>query len=490
MMDMSEIFVSLARRPALWTALAVATLVSACATPGPDRQPLAQVGPEAVGLQPGVGSPAVPEQWWQSLGDEQLNALVELALKDHPSLAVARARAARGLALADLSRAASGPQAGLDLEVTRQRYSANGLIPEPIGGNYWNSGTLQATLSWEPDLFGRHDADLQAAQGQARAAEADSATARLALATQVARSYVGLARLIAQHEVTQRTLAQREEMLRLTRQRVDAGLDTQVELVQSEGGLPDARTQLEQLAEQILLARHQLAALTAQAPSALDALSPRLAGLSAQELPAQLNADLLGRRPDVVAARWRAEAATQDVSSARAQFYPNVNLSAFAGLSALGLDKFIDIGSRQMGVGPAIRLPLFDGGRLRAQLGTRRADLDAAIAQYNGAVLDAVREVGDALGSLPSLARQQQQQALAQASAERAYALALQRYRAGLSPYLVVLNTETQLLGQRHLAVDLQARRLDTQLQLMRSLGGGWQDARLTTPPQVALSAR
>lgn len=489
-MDMSEIFVSLTRRPALWTALAVAALVSACATPGPDRQPLAPLRPEAVGLLPGAGGAAVPEQWWQSLGDEQLNALVELALKDHPSLAVARARAARGLALADLSRAASGPQAGLDLEVTRQRYSANGLIPEPIGGNYWNSGTLQATLNWEPDLFGRHDADLQAALGQARAAEADSATARLALATQVARSYVALARLIAQHEVTQRTLAQREEMLRLTRQRVDAGLDTQVELVQSEGGLPDARTQLEQLAEQILLARHQLAALTAQAPSALDALSPRLAALSVQELPAQLSADLLGRRPDVVAARWRAEAASQDVSSARAQFYPNINLSAFAGLSALGLDKFIDIGSRQMGVGPAIRLPLFDGGRLRAQLGTRRADLDAAIAQYNGAVLDAVREVGDALGSLPSLTRQQQQQALAQASAERAYALALQRYRAGLSPYLVVLNTETQLLGQRRLAVDLQARRLDTQLQLMRSLGGGWQDASLTTPPQVALSAR
>jgi NodT family efflux transporter outer membrane factor (OMF) lipoprotein len=230
------------------------------------------------------------------------------------------------------------------------------------------------------------------------------------------------------------------------------------------------------LNEQITLARRQLAVLTGQAPNALDDLSPRMARLTLENMPVTLGADLLGRRPDVVAARWRVEAATQDVTLARSQFYPNINLSAFVGLNSLGLGKLLDFGSRQYGITPALRLPIFDSGRLRAQLGGRQADLDAAIAQYNSVLLDAVKEAGDAIASGQSLERQQRDQDDSLASAEKAYGFAVQRYQAGLSTYLVVLNAESQLLAQRRLAVDLRARQFDTRVALMKALGGGWTD--------------
>jgi len=226
-----------------------------------------------------------------------------------------------------------------------------------------------------------------------------------------------------------------------------------------------------------VLARHALAALTAQPPTALDTLSPRLSALHAVALPATLPADLLGRRADISAARWRVEAATQDVAAARAQFYPNINLSAFIGLSSIGLDRLLRAGSEQYGVGPAIRLPLFDAGRLRANLRGRASDLDLAIETYNGAVVDAVRDVADQLGSLQSIERQRREQAQARAAAESAYDLALQRYRAGLGNYLNVLTAETNVLAQRRSAADLEARALDVQVALIRALGGGYDDA-------------
>ncbi|MEG0202151.1 MAG: TolC family protein, partial [Comamonas sp.] len=217
----------------------------------------------------------------------------------------------------------------------------------------------------------------------------------------------------------------------------------------------------------------------AQAPDAQAALSPRLSALKLQTVPQVLGADLLGRRPDVVAARWRVEAAGSSIDAAKADFYPDVNLTAFVGLNALGFDNLFQAGSRQMGVTPALRLPIFDGKRLRAQLRGKQADLDTAIAQYNGVVLDAVKQAGDAIASVQSLQRQQVLQTESLAKAEQAYDFAVQRYQAGLGTQITVLNTETQLINQRRLAVDLLSRQLDTRVALMAALGGGWQDSNL-----------
>ena len=463
-------------------ALAAVLALAGCASQGPAHQPLARLGSADVGLNDSASLRAADatalasSQWWTGLGDAQLNQLIDQALAGSPSLAASNARFEKAAALATASSTASDVRGTLSADATRQRYTANGMIPAPIAGNIYNSGNLQAGLSWSPDFFGKHAADLQAALGQARAAKADSAAAANQLAAQVARSYIALARLIAQKEVAQRTLGQRQSLLNLSEQRTKAGLDSQVELTQAQAGMPDAQTQIEMLGEQITLARRTIAVLCAQAPDAQNALSPRLSVLRIQPVPLALGADLLGRRPDVVAARWRVEAATQGIESAKADFYPDVNLTAFVGLNALGLDNLLQGSSRQMGITPALRLPIFDGKRLRAQLRGKQADLDTVIAQYNGAVLDAVKQAGDAIASVQSLQRQQQLQTESLSKAERAYDFAVQRYQAGLGSQITVLNTETQLINQRRLAVDLQARELDTRVALAAALGGGWSD--------------
>ncbi|RYY93672.1 MAG: efflux transporter outer membrane subunit, partial [Comamonadaceae bacterium] len=355
----------------------------------------------------------------------------------------------------------------------RQRFTETGLYPPPLAGSIRETGTLQLGGSWEIDFFGRYAQALEAALGASRASQADVDAARNLLASQVTRSYFQLARLNDQLGVAQRTLSQREESLKLVRDRVRAGLDTTLEERQSEGAIPDARQQIEALQEQVQLTRNALAALVGQPQ--LQVQPTALASAKAMPLPSAIPADLLARRPDITAAGWRVEAATHDVASAKAAFYPNVNLTAFVGLSSIGLGRLLDAGSEQWGVGPAIHLPIFDAGRLRANLRGKSADLDLAVESYNGAVLDAVRDVADQLASAQSITRQQAQQREAQAAAEGAYEIALQRYRAGLGTYLNVLTAETAVLNQRRLAVDLSARALDTQVQLLRALGGGFQ---------------
>ena len=454
--------------------LALAALLAACASTG-TLPPAAQLRPASeLGLQPGGGAPLVATTWWTAFDAPGLDALVQRALADNPNLKTAAARVERAAAAVAGAEAGSGPRVDGSADATRQRYTENGLYPPPIAGSVRNSGNLQATFHWDLDFFGRNRAALEAALGGARSAEAETAAARLALASQVARGYFQLARLVEQRTIAERSLAQRDEVLRLVRQRVGAGLDTNVELRQAEGALPEVRAQIEALDEQMTLARHALAALTAQPPSALDALAPRLQTARAVAVPAALPVDRLGQRADVAAARWRVEAATSAVAEARTLFYPNVDLSAFVGLNAFGLDKLLRAGSANYGVGPALRLPIFDAGRLRANLRGKAADLDAAVESYNAAVLDAVRDAADQIASLQSVERQQREQAAAQSAAESAYDLALQRYRAGLGTYLVVLTAEGNVLAQRRAAADLKARTLDTQVNLARALGGGY----------------
>lgn len=444
--------------------------------------PVAQpIAPRSVGLDAGPAAPSLAEDWWRSFGDAVLTDLVERALAGNPSLKIAQARLERAQAGVAGAQAADGLQVNGELDVTRQRYSATSIYSPPLGGSIRTLGTAQIGASWEFDFFGRNRAAIEAAVGAERAVQADKEAARVMLASNVARTYVQLGRLFEQREIAARSLLQRDEILSLIKQRVQGGLDTNVELRQGEGALPEARQQIEQLDEQITLTRHALAALTAQAPNALNGLIVPLRTVQAVPLPAAVPADLLGRRADITAARWRIEAATSDTKSAQAQFYPNINLTAFIGLASIGLNQLIKSGSEQYGAGPAIRLPIFDSGRLRANLRGKTADLDAAIESYNGAVLDAVHDVADQIGSLHSIDRQQAEQASAQAAAESAYDLVIQRYKAGLSTYLTVLNAEATVLNQRRQATDLKARTLDAQIALIRALGGGYTpDSQLT----------
>jgi NodT family efflux transporter outer membrane factor (OMF) lipoprotein len=428
----------------------------------------------AVGLDSAATVPAVPANWWQAFGDARLNEIVERALIGNPSLKAAQARLERAQAAIELNRSNDGLKVGGELSATRQRFSGNSIYPPPLGGGIYTLGTAQISGSYEFDFFGRNRAAIEAAVGASRAAEAELQAARIVLASNVARTYMQLGRLFEQRQVGERALKQRDDILSLIKQRVSSGLDTTVELRQGEGALPESRQQIEQLDEQIALARHTLAALTAQAPNAFDTLVVPLRTVQAVPVPAAVPADLLGRRADIAAARWRIEAATGDVTSARASFYPNINLTAFVGLASIGLNQLVKSGSEQYGFGPALTLPIFDGGRLRANLRGKSADLEAAIESYNSAVIDAVHDAADQISSLRSIDRQQALQSSALNAAESAYDLATQRYRAGLGSYLIVLNAEAGVLNQRRLATDLRARALDAQVGLIKALGGGY----------------
>jgi NodT family efflux transporter outer membrane factor (OMF) lipoprotein len=420
---------------------------------------------------------ALSLQWWQGFGDEPLNRLVAQALAGNPSLNLAQARLARAQAVTEVTNAVTLPQLNAQLDLTRQRYTANGAVPPPLAGSIRESGSAQLAASWELDFFGKNRAALDAALGSVQAAQADTQAARVLLASQVARSYFQLVRLNEQTGVARRTLAQRTQTLQLVQDRVNAGLDTRLELRQSEGGLPEARLQLELLNEQMALTRHALGALIGQPDGALALVPSAQEAIKTVAIADRIPADLLGRRADIAAARWRVEASSQDVVNAKTQFYPNLNLVAFAGFSSIGLGRLLDSGSQQWGVGPALRLPIFDAGRLRANLRGKTADLDAAVESYNAAVLDAMRDAADQVVSTQAIVRQQTEQRAAQQSAEGAYEIAVQRYQAGLGNYLQVLSAETSVLAQRRLAVDLAGRALETQVALIRALGGGYAPA-------------
>ena len=456
--------------------LIVATLgLSACASMnGIEPQATLREAP-SLGL-PAEQSPpiALDSQWWREFGDAQLNRLMDDALANNPSLKIAQARLSRAQAGAAVTDAAGGPQLSAGIDATRQLFTANGMIPPPLAGTIRESGTAQLSGSWELDFFGKNRTALEAALGNVKAAQADAQAARMLLASNVARSYFQLVRLNEQLGVARRQLAQREQVLHLVQDRVKAGLDTQLEQRQSEGGLPEVRLQIETLQEQLSLANNALAALLAQPNQPPELVLPAQAAIKSIAAATTLPTDLLGRRADIAAARWRVQAATQEVDNAKSQFYPNLNLVAFAGYSSIGLDRLFSTGSDQWGVGPALRLPLFDGGRLRAHLTGKTADLDAAIESYNATVIDAVHDVADQLASTQAIARQQTEQRAALASAETAYDIAVQRYDVGLVNYLSVLNAETTVLNQRRQAVDLTARALDTQVALIRALGGGY----------------
>jgi NodT family efflux transporter outer membrane factor (OMF) lipoprotein len=482
------IFGAVMLRTSLPVALVAALMTLAgCAAPDAVQPRLLAVDAESLGvvrIEPVPLSPDI-SPWWLVYGDARLSALVEQALAGSPNMQVALARLRGAAAQLNFAQATETPQVQASAEVDRQRYTANGILPKPLAGSIVNTGALQLESSWEIDLFGKQRAEMQSSIGQVRASEADVQAARLLLSSQVARSYVALGRLQAQMVVLQATLKQREDIFTLICQRVQAGMDTAVVLRQGEGALPDVRVQIEALGEQIMLARHALAMLTGQAPNAMDALDARLDALSRPTLPKSIPLDLLARRADVMAARWRVEASRHESDAARALFYPNVDLSSYAGYNAIGLDRLLKAGSWQWGLMPAIHLPLFDGDRRLANLQGRVAQQDASVAMYNQTVLQAVQESADQLASLQSIARQQAEQGDAQSLSEAAYVLAKERFSAGLGNYLDVLTVEAAVLSQRRQAVDLQARALDAQFSLVRALGGSLQPTAATAPPST-----
>jgi NodT family efflux transporter outer membrane factor (OMF) lipoprotein len=463
---------------------ATVLLLAACASPGGLATKSDMIAPASLAASRSLADARVSRDWpaadwWKQFGDAQLDVLVEEALSGNPSMGAARARLDRAAAFAGLAGAPLTPHVSAAADVNRQRYSGTGIFPPPIGGSYYTQSQLALQFSYEIDFWGKNRAAYDAALGQVRAAEVDAFAARLLLSAAVAHAYAQLGHAFEQLDVAQSTLSQRQAIYDLTRQRLGAGLDTKVELKQAEASIPAARQRIAQLEEDIALARNQLAALAGKGPDRGLAIQRPRAEPRPVALPSTLPADLIGRRPDVVAQRSRIEAARRDVDSARAQFYPNINLAALVGVQTVSYGKLLSPDSRIPQVDAAVLLPIFDGGRLRGNLGVKDADYDIAVEQYNQTVLDAVREVVDRLSSLRSVDTQSTEAREGLGAAEEAYSVAVARYRAGLGNYLQVLAAETQVLEQRSLRADLRYRELDLSIDLMRALGGGFEE----TPP-------
>src|SRR6267143_1770545 len=369
------------------------------------------------------------EDWWTMFGDQKLGALVRRALESNPSLRAAEARVRAAGALADAAGASLYPTLDLDASATRQRISANDIYPPPFGGSWVNQGRIALDFNYEFDFWGKHRAELEAALGDARAVSADAAQARLVLATAVAQTYFQAQTDLAALAVARRTLADRGGLVELNRLRASRGLEAGIAVRQSDQQIASSRVDVSAAEAAVQLDRHQLAALLGVGPDAPlegeQALHPYGEALA---LPANLPADLLARRPDIAAQRWRLEAAAAQIGAAKADFLPNVNLAAFVGFGATGLE--------------GLNLAIFDAGRLRANLRGRYGEYDAAVEQYNQALVDALRQVADQITAARAVQQQLADQANALAAAEDAYRLTLDRYRAGLTSYLDVLVNE------------------------------------------------
>ncbi|QGN55735.1 efflux transporter outer membrane subunit [Novosphingobium sp. Gsoil 351] len=414
--------------------------------------------------------------WWGGYRDAQLDGLMREALAGAPTLeqAAARLRIAQGLA--QQAGAALVPTVDLSGSAGFVQQSENNGVPAVFVPDGWrDTAKIGLGFSLDLDLWGRNRANLAAVRSDADAAQFELAEARLALTTGIASAYAEFGRLHAQHGVLAATLANREKTARLVAGRTAAGLDTHVALRQAQSRAATAQAELAATDEALALSRNALAALIGSGPDrGLEIAAPSVAELAPRALPANAAIDLVGRRPDVAAARASVEAEANRIKVARAAFYPNISLSGLIGLQSLGLASLLDGGSAFGNVGPAVSLPIFHGGALSGQYRGARGRYDEAVARYDGLVAEALRQVADALASRNYLTQRAEHSRQALAAAEQALALALQRYRSGLSTYLDVLSTEDGVLQGRRAVADLQARAFTLDVAMVRALGGGF----------------
>lgn len=434
---------------------------------------------------------AWPEkEWWTRLGNQQLNSLVAQALRDSPDMQVASARTHQATAAARSANAARMPTLDANGDVTRSRLSRS-QDPSGQGGRYSTERDLNLTFNYTFDLWGGQRAAWEAALGEARAAEVDGQAARLTLAGDVARAYSNLGHAFQVRDLSQEDLQRTRKMLDLSKRRLASGIDSHYQFQQTESLEASAQEQLIDAEKQLNSARIALAVLLGKGPDRGQEITrPNKLAPGAVALPSTLPADLLGRRPDVVAARWRVEAASKNIAAAKTRFYPNLNLTAAAGTQSLLGDALFGSASRFFNIAPALTLPIFDGGRLRAGLDAEDANYDLAVAQYNKAVVGALGEVSDTLGQLGATGRQITAQQRAADIAQDSYDTVLQRYGSGVGNYLDVLSIEQQLLQAQRQLADLNAQQIDLSIQLMQALGGGFEPAHtaLAVPSQASLA--
>lgn len=467
---------SVRRASAAALAASALALLSGCLSVPPDARQAA--GPDAAQLHlaPSIVLPdgAWPaEQWWHAYGDAQLDELIARALDGNPSLATARARVESARALAGAQRAAAGGSVDAVAGLNRQRYSANGFFPPPLGGAWYNDASVQLRASYDFDWWGKHRALVSAALGEANARQAEGAQAAQALAATVAQSYFRLQMLWARQDNLAAQAAVQRALVADRQARMAHGLVGQDALQSAELALAELAQQAARWERDAAREREALRALAAGAPI-VERLAHAQPAPQDDTLPREPGLELLARRPDLQAARWRVESQLGRVTAAQAAFRPDLNLSAAIGLDSITLGTLLRYPSRTLLGGALLDLPLFDSGRLQAQLGIERAERETLVAEYNEAVVDALRDVAMEGATLQAIARETQVHEAAARSAAQLAANAEARQARGLADRAAVLQARQEMLRQRDTDLQLLDARLQTQVALVKALGGGY----------------
>jgi len=423
-----------------------------------------------------VSSAAWPARdWWRRYSDAQLDRIIDEALAGSPTMRSAAARVRQAAAASGIAGAFLAPQVSAGARSSRVEFSGNSNVPKPLAGSWKWSNEASLNFAYELDFWDRNQSALDAALGRQKAAEVESEAARLLLTVGITQTYLKLSQLCAQRDLGEQVLEQRRQVLLLTERRVAASIDSQAELKQAQLAIPVAKGDIAATDEAIALVRNQLAALMGAGPDrGMEIGRPQLKPARPAALPGVLPSELLARRPDVVAQRWRVESLNKEIDVAHAQFYPSINLNALIGLQSLGFSKFLQGGSAIASGGAGLSLPVFDGGRLRSNLALRNADYDLAVEAYNQTLVDALRDVSSQLVSIQWLAQRNALQDEALDAAQQSYALAVHRYRSGVGNYLQVLAAQIQVLAQQRSQIDLDTRAFELDMQLARALGGGY----------------
>ncbi len=412
-------------------------------------------------------------EWWKLFEDPALNELEAAALSANQDIRAAASRVEQARAAAGVARGSYWPQVAADGSLVREQTSrtTDNVLPQSRTTTY----AAPLTAAWEIDLFGRVRRLSESARADAEGSAADFENVRLALTTEVATTYFTLRAFDRELEILRETVGVRRRALDLINARVSGGAAADLDTARAETELATAEAEVAALANRRAAARHALAVLVGQ-PAPEFELPVRAAAFSnLPSVPAGLPAQLLERRPDIAAAERALAAANARIGVAKAAFFPAISLTGSAGFASGDIDRLSDSDSRLWSIGPRLYLPIFQGGRNRANLERSRAAYEESVAQYRQQVLVAFREVQDALTATRLLAEQAVAQDRALASAKRAAALAQTRYDAGFVSYLEVIDAQRTALATERASTQLAAQRFNTSVALIKALGGGWQ---------------
>jgi NodT family efflux transporter outer membrane factor (OMF) lipoprotein len=459
------------------SAAALTCLLSGCMV-GPKYKvpdvPLSTAYKETKGWKPAHPSDQVLRgPWWEIFGDPQLNALEEQVPGGNQNLKGLEARFREARAAIRVNRASEFPTISTAPSIASIRDSANRPYLPSGAARPTGDFVLPFDLSYELDFWGRVRRTVASAREFAQASAADLETAKLSLQAELAFDYFELRSADAQKQILDNTVESYGEALRLTQNRYHGGAAPKSDVAQAETQLETAQVQDTDIGVQRSQYEHAISILIGKPPARFSlqaAVSPR----RPPDIPVGVPADLLERRPDIAAAERRVAAASEQIGIARAAFFPTVMLSAAVGLEGTSILDWLNWPSRLWAVGPSAALTLFDAGRRRATSDAAVAGFDAAAADYRESALAAFQQVEDNLAALRILEAEAGQQHHAVVSAHESLQLFTNRYKGGVDTYLQVVTSQTTALTNERNETDIQRRRMDATVLLIKALGGGW----------------